>query len=739
MKKLNYLLIGLAGLTMASCSQEDVVAPGGGDGVLVTVNLPSDLGTRAMGDATASTVLNYAIYTTEGQFIQSGTENFPAGATKTQFTLQLAGGTEYQIAFFAQSQQSITDGVYSFKPDPGTVEIDYSQMTNGANNADAYDCFSILETIPTVTPGMSIEATLERPVAQINWGTNDLGLNSVETVYGENGANIHTVVTTKAYPSFDLLTQNLTDDTEPVDVTFLNFTPPTTEQAEFPVGGYSYVAVNYLLVPQEASVLDLKLSIYNSEPASAEATPLQTVTVNSAPVENNYRTNIYGALLTNNVDVTVEKDPTWGGEHNFVWDGQTVTIPTIVTDSEGNKSITIASNQPDVLAGLAAMVNGGQDLSDVTVTLTGDLDMGGYSFPGIGNATRSSGNVGAGANSFRGTFDGQGKTISGLNIKYTGSNGNTAAAFIPNLDGEGTLKDVNFENVTINGGLAEQAGIVGLVTGGATVSGVTVGSADANENSSITATEGAGGIVGRILGSGTVTGCVNYANVTQTGNNNAGGIVGTATYRIEGNTMTISNCNNYGTISGSGTSLGGIVGTSSADITNCNNYGEVKGTKSSIGGISGILCSPGYITESTNYATISGGPETGGIVGMATYYGNYEAKVVSVTNCTNNGDIIGGGAAGIVGRWNSSGTCTGNKNFAKTITGTSVAAGIIAGAYSGNNALNVGDGKVNVANCQTSKSCVLTAPKTAIFVYIPNGTYDYNDGGNNDEVDAPNN
>ena len=148
MKKLNYLLLGLAGLAMASCSQEDIVGPAGnGDGnFAITVKLPGDLATRALGDGLAADNLHFAVYD-----MSSGNPvfSFEDEATfdnslQTTLNLNLISGKTYKLAFFACSPDA--EDVYTFTPDGATpnIAVDYSKMTGSADIADAYDCFFAL-------------------------------------------------------------------------------------------------------------------------------------------------------------------------------------------------------------------------------------------------------------------------------------------------------------------------------------------------------------------------------------------------------------------------------------------------------------------------------------------------------------------------------------------------------------------------------------------------------------------
>ena len=680
MKKLNYFLLGAAALMMTACSQDEVNLGGASDGNLqITVKLPAEgLGTRSFGDGyTATNLLMYVYDADTKAYVTQQTATFPSNALQTTVSFNLVNGKSYYIAFLAESANAAS--VYSVNTADATLTVNYGAMT--AYNTDAYDCFyQVYSTgvIGTDTPESSV--TLYRPVAQVNWGTSDLTNPAVTQAYG---TNITSSVTTTAYTTFDLLGENsegkvvgTVDETQTEEITLGYLAPPTGET--FPVSGYDYLSMQYLLVPRESSLLDLTLNISNND----GSTVLSKVEVSSAPVQANYRTNIYGSLLTNTTTVSVLKDPTWGTPDNsvqFTWDGTSLTYPAV--DSEGNYNVTRASD----LAGLAAMVNGtdGQtatDFSGQTIVLAADFDMGGNDFEQIGAATRSGASA-MGTKAFNGVFDGQGHTIS--NVKISGNNvAANVVGFIAYMNNPAaSVKNVNFDNLVIDAPNCEQAGVVGMVTGGATVENVKVNSG------SISSKEAAGGIVGRVTLNGTVKGCENHATISS--GTNAGGIVGAAYYTNNNGTMTIADCDNYGTINGS-YAAAGIAGLCSADVSGCNNYGTVNANAASVGGIVGEMKSAGSVKNCTNNGAVkvtnaaSGVYGAGGIVGWIRYdnSASYSRQnVIEVSGCTNNGAVTGNtGVGGIVGMWYMCGICKDNFNYAPSVTADGIfAAGVVGG------------------------------------------------------------
>lgn len=326
------------------------------------------------------------------------------------------------------------------------------------------------------------------------------------------------------------------------------------------------------------------------------------------------------------------------------------------------------------LSNLAALVNGGKDFAGETITLTADIDLDGIDWTPIGNGTRKS--AGYTGNAFKGTFDGNGKTISGL--KIANRSDSDAAGLIGVLDG-GTVKNVTL-NVDIDVAAKHSelaAGCVGLLTNNGLIENVTV-------NGSVKSEKAAAGIVSRVLKSGTVRNCHNHATVSGT-SYNIGGIVGAAYYDNEG--MTIEGCANDGAISGT-TAVGGIAGLSAAEVKNCSNSAAITGNGTSVGGVIGEQQNAGSITGCTNTGNVKNNTEAygnGGIVGWIRYTGETAAyphkSIITVSGCENRGSVSGGNdAGGIVGTVYSYGNINNNENYAPTLSAKTFVAGVVGNA-----------------------------------------------------------
>ena len=283
--------------------------------------------------------------------------------------------------------------------------------------------------------------------------------------------------------------------------------------------------------------------------------------------------------------------------------------------------------------------------------------------------------VGTETEPFKGTFDGKGHTIIGLNIS---TNENDYVGFIGMLDG-GTVKNVKFASVSVTG-KNDVGTAVGRIINGGIVSGVQV------LDGTVSGAKRVGGVVGSIIADGSALNCTNAATVTGSVYN-VGGIVGAAYYTKTGKQMHITDCKNNGAVISSGMGAGGIVGLSAANVSGNTNMAEVKGTE--VGGIVGEQKSYGSVTNNTNSGavTYTNGANTygaGGIIGWLRYHGTSEASayevsdIISVTGNKNSGSVTGkNDAGGIVGVVYNSAVIMNNKNTATSISAATFAAGIV--------------------------------------------------------------
>lgn len=272
--------------------------------------------------------------------------------------------------------------------------------------------------------------------------------------------------------------------------------------------------------------------------------------------------------------------------------------------------------------------------------LMNDLDFSSSNYDSDGD--NSNGNwtaIGSYGNTFTGTFDGNGHTISGMNIYIQDSDNQGLFGYIEGNSAE--IKNVGLIGGSVSGRNSIGA-IVGLNNDGAITNCYSTGD--------VSSTKAGYGYIGGIVGingsNGKITDCYSKGDIT--GDlNNVGGIVGGNNGNGE-----ITNCYSTGEISATesgGFCIGGILGsntTGSVIIINCYSAGSVSGC-GGIGGILGGSNASATITNCYSTGAISGtkigSRAVGGIVGL------HKAGLIS--NCYSTGDILGisdiGGITGV--------------------------------------------------------------------------------------------
>ena len=270
------------------------------------------------------------------------------------------------------------------------------------------------------------------------------------------------------------------------------------------------------------------------------------------------------------------------------------------TVSEDGKTYNVTSAEG--LKNIAKLVNEEWKLG-INITLTADIDLKGIDWTPIGKDDNKA---------YTGTFDGNGKTITGLTV--TGSY--KYAGLFGDIDENGTVKNVVLEGVQITsdnssgyaGGVAgdswgtiENCSVSGSVSG-TTFAGGVVGSqwggsiTGCNSSATVKGVIFAGGIAGETNSGASLTGCYATGDVTVenngTNNSHAGGVVGD-----NSNRSTVIACYAWGSVSGSGSGtiyVGGVTGNNTeGTLTACY---HANGTVSSPDGTTGGVAGRNYKT-----------------------------------------------------------------------------------------------------------------------------------------------
>lgn len=324
MKK-NYLFaLGAASMLLMSSCQNDSM-PTGADAVPVrfSVAVPEmQSATRAFGDGETAKVLHYGVFETFDdnnddvidrrvylKEISSATIGTKEISSKQAYvTLTLMPNSNYEVCFWAASSEAPYE--VSFANDEAKVTVNTTKLFSNNENNDAFfgkgtitnlgfDNGQIIEVGPVI---------LKRPFAQLNIGTKDYeaAANAGFKVDRTEVKIKHGVIC----ESLNLFNGEASTNTQDIIYTVNNI--PTADNA-FPVAGYKYISMNYLLATADAQLAQdtdaITLRYYSGDRYKER-------TFSQVPVRRNWRTNIYGELLTSNVGISVSIDPLFADEYD---------------------------------------------------------------------------------------------------------------------------------------------------------------------------------------------------------------------------------------------------------------------------------------------------------------------------------------------------------------------------------------------------------------------------------------
>ena len=320
---LSTFTIAAAALLVTSCNDEmDNGLKTGDEGtVTFTAQLPSEMGTRAFADGLTAKHLQYAVYEA-GQSTPLkvfGDETTVVGEAemnnlKQTVSLKLTTGKTYDVIFWAADNSAKKP--YTFDPLTQTVKIKY---TNVYSNNDICDAFFKKETI-TVSGNQNVDVKLTRPFAQVNIGTDDFdaatiaGLNLTQTQVKATAGDILNLATGKM------------EGTEATR-TFKMKAIPTADDGAFPVAGYKYLLMAYIPISDTKETVDMTFG-YNGKSSFRSFT--------NVPLQRNYRTNIYGSLLTNTTDFNVVIEPAFATTN--------YNLGALYTASQIGGAVTLSDN-----------------------------------------------------------------------------------------------------------------------------------------------------------------------------------------------------------------------------------------------------------------------------------------------------------------------------------------------------------------------------------------------------------
>ena len=293
-------------LTTACQKENDLV---NGNEVMVNFEVSAPvIATRAYSDGETATNLQYAVYNSNKEQLatmkfgeQTGVGTAEMDNLKAKVSMRLALGNTYYVLFWADAYAEGEPAPYTVNFLDKKLTVDYTGALSNDENRDAFYCWK--EVTDEELRRGSVKIEMRRPFAQLNIGTGDTEIAAASGVTVRE-----TAVKVKAYQTMDFVEGTVSDPVE-AGVQFGLAAKPVNQT--FPVANYDYLAMNYLLVGTDKEVVNEVVFEYTG----AEATTPEKRVFTSIPLRRNYRTNIYGNLLTQAVDFNVEIKPAYENEN----------------------------------------------------------------------------------------------------------------------------------------------------------------------------------------------------------------------------------------------------------------------------------------------------------------------------------------------------------------------------------------------------------------------------------------
>lgn len=295
MKQTKYIFAAALAVLALGCNKEQVTeaVPDGAEvGVTFTAELPG-MQTKAIGDGLTAKNLIVEVYEDEtgaaGTHIAALHQTATFTALKADVKFSLVKGKTYHFIFWAQADNA----PYTLDAAAKTVAISYA----GEANDESRDAFYAVKTLKVQGPATE-PVQLKRPFAQVNFGTADFD----DAKAGGVEVTQSSFTATDAATSLDLFAGEGVGST---DITYTEKELPTEALTLKDGTAYKYMAMNYF-VPTgkfvESHVSNVKAHFVSASHTVEISSP-------STPVQSNYRTNIVGNLLTDQVVFNVEIVP----------------------------------------------------------------------------------------------------------------------------------------------------------------------------------------------------------------------------------------------------------------------------------------------------------------------------------------------------------------------------------------------------------------------------------------------
>ncbi len=304
MKSFKYLATAALTLLAVGCNKEQVTEVPDGQMVDVTFTaaLPGEMATKTLGDGQTAKNLYVSVYENDAEKTKLDLDETATFTDlKTQVKFSLVKGKTYNFVFWAQAEGATCYNIDDLK----NIKISYE---GAVANDEKRDAFYATRKELKVNGALTETIKLYRPFAQVNFATADYE----EALKAGFKPAVSSFTASEAATTFDTFAEEGKDK---VEVALTETEIPADVLKTLDGKTYTRLAMNYLIpVGKQGESHNIDVA------ATFKANNGEAVTVSApnAPVQNNYRTNILGNLLTSQVIFNVEIVPIFNEPDNDI-------------------------------------------------------------------------------------------------------------------------------------------------------------------------------------------------------------------------------------------------------------------------------------------------------------------------------------------------------------------------------------------------------------------------------------
>ena len=313
MKHFSIMLAAVAMFFAASCQKETFVS-GGEEAVITFSTQFPGLSTKAVADGETVNTLYYEVYTVDAQgnsekLVYDGTSEVVG--KNASINVRLIKNKAYNVYFWAQYEATDFTSPYTVD-NLQNIAVSYNGALANDERRDAF--YTVLKSV-AYSGSKAETVTLKRAFAQVNLATEDLAL---VLSHGSRPTTSSIEITNLA-TSFNTFTGEGTGSEDAVfatayisglnDANVADYTVDTVEDLKnvgLDLKSYDYLATAYVLVPAAEGLTSLSTikAVINFEADNSIELNHQEATI-----QKNWRTNIYGNLLSGQVthNITVDQ------------------------------------------------------------------------------------------------------------------------------------------------------------------------------------------------------------------------------------------------------------------------------------------------------------------------------------------------------------------------------------------------------------------------------------------------